>query len=112
MTTMIILTLKPKNIQVQECSSLLRSLSINYLFFVTTLFKLKARWMSKPISFLMWKTYVPSTANRFKRIVGGFFMGAVLVVPAGVGGVIRGWLKMRGKPANPMLAAIIKKPKR
>ena len=97
--------------KIQAVPPILKSLAINYFFLAFAAFRrpLLRKLMSKPISFLLWKSYVPSShASVLRRFVGDTISAAVLLLPALLGSAIRGVAWLRRKEPNPMLKSVIK----
>ena len=100
-----------KAIRVQEVGAGMRVLAVHYLFLITTLFKLKAAWMVRSLSWMLWRAYVPSTCQHAgRRAVGSFFTALLLLPGAAVGALIRLSLLVTSSPPSPMLAALMAVP--
>ena len=86
---------------------MLRRLSVSYLFLVTALFKLKQRWLIKAASWLLWRSYVPSTRGGFRRAVGDIATAIFILPGAAAGALVRLAMWATGTKPSPMLAQLL-----
>jgi len=100
-----------KSIPTQKTTKLIKILGLNYFYFAGLLFrKPKLRKLTKPINYLLWKSYIPSSrkVTVVRRLISNVLMSFTLLPGACIGVMIRIMMKIMRKPTPPMLKAMFK----